>query len=273
METQRNARIDNQDSTPGQNVPRCAEWTARLPVRGFVPAYKPLERLPVRRPVDRVAYIRSACAGRRVLDLGALDETAFEAKRGKGNGTWLHEEIGAVAADVLGVDSSSKLAAAGLPTGPKSRIVPGDVTNLAPVLNSLRFTPEVVVAGELIEHLHTPVEFLQSLRANPCLQGAMLVLTTPNATALHNILVGVAQRESCHEDHLLILSYKTLTTVMRRAGFSRWDLIPYYARFSEMKQRVSPRARRFIDVGERFVNLGEWLCPLLSFGWIVVAEV
>ena len=73
--------------------------------------YSPLERLSVPRPVDRTRYIRDACAGRRVLDLGAMDETAWRAKRGRG--TWLHEEISRSASRVDGIDNSALVRAEG----------------------------------------------------------------------------------------------------------------------------------------------------------------
>ena len=67
------------------------------------PRYTPLERLTVPRPVDRIEYIAHVCARCRVLDLGAMDETACAAKRG--SGTWLHEEIARRALRVDGIDS------------------------------------------------------------------------------------------------------------------------------------------------------------------------
>jgi hypothetical protein len=51
--------------------------------------YIPLEKLTVPRPVDRTTYLQRMCSGRRVLDLGFMDETAYESKRG--SGFWLHE--------------------------------------------------------------------------------------------------------------------------------------------------------------------------------------
>src|SRR5260370_16408407 len=54
--------------------------------------YTPLERLPVARPVVRLSFLASRCAGKRVLDLGGLDETAF-AKQGTSD--WLHGRIAA----------------------------------------------------------------------------------------------------------------------------------------------------------------------------------
>ena len=229
--------------------------------------YTPLEQLPVARPVDRIAFIARACAGCRALDLGAMDETAWQAKRGQG--TWLHEEISRTAVYVEGIDNSALIPQEGLRTGPNSIIRRGDVGNPEQVVAALQETPDVVIAGELIEHLDNPLQFLRRLAGIERLSGRTLILSTPNATALHNVLMGLAGRESTHHDHLCILSYKTLATLCTRAGFREWQIIPYFARFTEMQQRHAMPARLLIRAAERTVNLLEWCFPLLSFGYIL----
>jgi len=229
--------------------------------------YTPLERLPVPRPVDRIKYIADACIGKRVLDLGAMDETAWLAKRGRG--TWLHEEIAHSALRVDGVDNSPLVPTTGLSTGPASRIARGDVADPDSLVAALHEPPDVVVGGELIEHLENPLEFFRRLARIERLSGSTLLLSTPNATAVHNVIIGLARRESTHRDHLCILSYKTLATLCARAGFSEWEIIPYFSRFTEMQERHSGLARFVVRAAERMVNLLEWLFPLLSFGYIL----
>ena len=233
--------------------------------------YTPLEAIPVGRPVDRVRYIAAACAGQRVLDLGAMDETAWQSKRGQG--TWLHEEIAKVAARVDGIDNSKLIPAEGLQTAPNGRIRRGDIADLRCALTELDAAPEVVVAGELIEHVENPLQLLRTFQQTDGLAGGTLILSTPNATGLHNFLIGLARRESTHHDHLCILSYKTLSTLCRRAGFRDWTIIPYYARFTEMQGRHSGLARLAIRAVERAINCLEWLFPMLSFGYIVKARL
>jgi Methyltransferase domain len=229
--------------------------------------YTPLEAIALARPVDRIRHIAAACAGRCVLDLGALDETAWKCKRGRG--VWLHEEIANVARRVNGIDNSEMIPPAGLTTAANARITRGEIMELEPLLAGLDERPEVVVAGELIEHLENPLQFLRQFHGARGLAGSLLIFSTPNATALHNVLVGAIGRESTHHDHLCILSYKTLATLCRRAGFSDWTIVPYYARFTEMRERHRGPARLAIQMVERAVNCLEWLFPLLSFGYVV----
>lgn len=229
--------------------------------------YTPLERVAVRRPVDRIAYIARACSGYHVLDLGAMDETAWGAKRSRG--TWLHEEICRNALSVVGIDNSILVPAEGIRTGPNAVIWRGDVTDPQHLVAALEESPDVVAAGELIEHLENPLQFLTRLNQIDRLRGKTLILSTPNATALHNVLIGFSRRESTHHDHLCILSYKTLATLCSRAGFSEWEIIPYFSRFTEMEQRHSGILRLCVRAAQRLVNLAEWMFPLLSFGYIV----
>jgi hypothetical protein len=233
--------------------------------------YAPLERIDVPHPVDRLAYMAEACRDKFVLDLGAMDETAYESKRGLG--TWLHERLAEVANRVVGVDSSPAVPREGLVTAPNATIIRGDVTCLDAILTELGARPDVVVAGELIEHLPDPLAFLKGLASTPKLRGCSIILSTPNATAVHNVAIGLLSRESTHHDHLCILSYKTLNTLCSRAGFDTFEIVPYRAAFPEMRSRHSGFAGVAVACGEKVINGVEWLFPLLSFGYIVRATI
>ena len=273
-------RVDSQE----MERPRAFSIAARAPYAGIrsetkhlyvtprdILNYTPLEHLKVARPVDRVAHISAVCQKKRVLDLGALDETAYEQKTA--GGAWLHEEIAKVADSVVGIDCSPAIPDGGLITAPNAAILRGDVQELGRVLAQSNFRPDVVVAGEFIEHLENPLDFLRSLRNIGVLKGATLLLSTPNATAIHNCLIALANRESTHPDHLCILSFKTLNTLLFRAGYEEWEIRPYFADFAEMKQRQSGIQKAIVTVGQMAVNLAERLFPLASFGLIVTAQI
>jgi hypothetical protein len=231
--------------------------------------YTALERLRVAVTVDRLTWLEAAAKDRIVLDLGAYDETAVELKRG--TDSWLHARLGRSAREVIGVDNSEKLPAGGLVTGPNSKILRGDVYRLSELAEASR--ADVIMACELIEHLPDAGRFLRSVKESPGFAGKTLIVTTPNAVAAHNAVMGVFGRESQHHDHLQIFSFKTLHTLFRRAGFEEFELIPYRASFTEMLLRSRGVTRPVTWLFERGVNFVESRFPLLSAGWIVKAKI
>ncbi|MGV8931086.1 MAG: methyltransferase domain-containing protein [Luteimonas sp.] len=227
--------------------------------------YSALEKLVVPAPVDRIEYVVGKVRGLRVLDLGALDETAYKVKANTRN--WLHKEMAAVAAQVVGIDNSALVPVEGLNLFESSGIYLGDIYELGPVL-ATHGNPDVIVAGELIEHLPDTLAFLRNLKRDCSANDPLVVLTTPNACSVHNAILGVFRRESMHKDHLQIYSYKTLHTMFERAGFREWTIRPYRARFTEMIQESTGAKRLAAVMFERLVNFMERRFPLLGCGWV-----
>jgi hypothetical protein len=59
-----------------------------------------------------------------------------------------------------------------------------------------------------------------------------------------------------------------MNTLLLRSGASDWELVPYLARFTEMKERHTGAKRAAVDFCEGVVNVAEKMWPLLSFGLI-----
>ena len=125
------------------------------------------------------------------------------------------------------------------------------------LISQIDVSPDIVVAGELIEHLENPLAFLRSFRCIPRLKGKSLVLSTPNATAIHNCLIAFANRESTHPDHLSIFSFKTISTLFSRAGYESWHITPYHAEFAEMKERNYGIRKNLVVGSEAAIKLVE----------------
>ncbi len=225
--------------------------------------YETLERLSPPRPVERVGYVAGLCAGKRVLDIGCLDETAL-AKRDTAH--WLHGRIGTVAASVIGVDFSSQIPPEGLRTGPHTVIYRGDgMDPRAPALDDDRI--DIIVAGEFIEHIESPLAFFAVLKQR--FPGRELVVSTPNGLAFANSMLGLLGREAQHPDHVHLFTYKVLNTLCRRAGFADFTIIPYRFYATEMILGSTGLRRLAAQVAEPVVRAVEWLFPLLSFGYVV----
>lgn len=226
--------------------------------------YIATEKLKVPRPVDRIEYLSRIARNKKIIDLGAYDETAFDKKNKK---DWLHGRIAKSAAYTLGIDSSEKLPPEGVITSTKSKIVKGSIFELGDIIGGDEF--DIIIAGELIEHLPNTLDFFCSLTANPTMRGKKFVLSTPNAVCLSNIILGIFNRENNDVNHLQVYSYKTLHTLFLRAGFQNWSFIPYYEKFPEMILRTRGIKKLVTITFQKTINTGEFLFPLLSGGWIV----
>lgn len=229
--------------------------------------FTPLEKLKVRKPVDRLLYISKFCKNKKVLDIGCYDETAIKLK--ENNGYWLHKLISSEAKKVIGIDSSD-LIKSEIKTGPKSKIIKKNLFDLDESFAKANKI-DVIVAGELIEHIPNVSRFLQLMKR--LYPKKTLILTTPNATSFSNILLAFFNRESNHKDHIQIFSYKTLYTLLMKNGFKRFKIIPYHVRFSEMYLKSSSFGRPFIKSAEKIVNFWENIFPMIAAGHVLYTEL
>jgi hypothetical protein len=231
--------------------------------------YLPLERLKVPHPVNRLQYIQSRCRGKRILDLGALDETEL-VKEQHSSWRWVHRMIAESAREVLGIDSSPLLKEKGVfHTSFGTTIRYGVVEDLQAVVQE--FQPELIVGGELIEHTPNTLSWMSQL--GNYAPGVEILMTTPNATSLINLFLSILSRENTHQDHLQIYSFKTLATLSQRLQLEAVKIIPYYYHSELMRGRAS---RVLIPL----IYLVDYLCftplqflfPLTAGGMILEAR-
>jgi 2-polyprenyl-3-methyl-5-hydroxy-6-metoxy-1,4-benzoquinol methylase len=170
---------------------------------------------PVKR-VDRLAFLIDRAKGKRILHLGCADEHLVDLKLQ--NSAHLHGQLLKVAKELWGVDVSSEglsqLRRAGF-----TNLVHGDVERLDAVteLRNQRF--DLIIAGEVIEHLSNPGLFLKGC-LSLCSPETELVLTTPNALAYTQPIFACLDREAVHPDHTLSWSPAILTALLKRNGFA-----------------------------------------------------
>ena len=130
------------------------------------------------------------------------------------------------------------------------------------------FQPDLVVAGELIEHTPDALGWISRLAA--CAPGADFLATTPNATSIVNLLMAFFGRENNHPDHLHVYSYKTLATLASRVPLARPSLTPYYYDPHLLLGRLPGLAGVAAGALDTLVlKPAQFLFPLTSFGWIL----
>ena len=170
-------------------------------------------RLPRRGPVDRHEVLVEAARGRRVIHVGFADELL---ERKLVEGVWLHARLAQVATSIVGLDASERGVAWAREHGYAAEVVDAQSPE---AVAALGLEPvEVVIAGEIIEHLDAPGPFLRALL---CLvePDGRLVLTTPNAYRLLNFVAPLSGSELVHPDHTAWHSPRTLATLLTRSGW------------------------------------------------------
>ncbi len=229
--------------------------------------YNPTEKLSVRKPVERVKYITNICINKNILDLGCFDETALI----KENSTnYLFEQISKVSALHIGVDNSKLLPPEGLVFSETAKILQGDIYDLNQ-LGLQQYNFDVIVAGELIEHLPNTLQFFLNLKRD--FDGKRIICSTPNTTSFSNMLLALFKRESCHKDHYQVYSYKTLNTLCKTANFKSWQIIPYNVKYTEMIMRTGGLKKQAVQLSEKVINGIEYLFPLTGGGYILDIEI
>jgi 2-polyprenyl-3-methyl-5-hydroxy-6-metoxy-1,4-benzoquinol methylase len=115
-------------------------------------------------------FVRPYVEGKKVLDVGPAElvGTIHRYKEER----WLHKKMASVATEVIGLEINEEQVGALRNMGYDIRL--GDAEAFA-----LSETFDVIVAGELIEHLSNPGEFLKCARRHLRPNG-ILLLTTPN---------------------------------------------------------------------------------------------
>jgi SAM-dependent methyltransferase len=181
-----------------------------------------LVRLPRATVVDRLAFLGGLVTGRRVIHVGFADAGCTEMQQGAG--TWLHARLAATAATLVGLDLDKAGVENARAAGYEAYAVDCRDTE---AVRALDLAPaEVVVAGEVIEHLDAPGPFLRAMRVLTRPDGR-LVLTTPNAYRVLNFLAPVSGTELVHPDHTAWHSPRTLRTLLERNGWTV-DEVAYY---------------------------------------------
>jgi SAM-dependent methyltransferase len=167
------------------------------------------------RLTQRTDYLRETCKGKSVLHLGCTD-WPYTSQRLR-YGDLLHLDLQQYARSLWGIDGDQEgldlLAGRGV-----CNLFSGDLEHLEDVPITQTF--DVVIAGEVIEHLSNPGLFLRGVRRfmEP---NTVLVITTVNAYCGFRMLRYFARgrggtAEPVHPDHVAYYSYATLTRLLTR---------------------------------------------------------
>jgi hypothetical protein len=228
-----------------------------------------VHRVPDAGLVDRTGFITSYIAGKSVVDLGFVDQSRMVSKQALG--TWLHASVARAATSAVGIDSDHEGVELARGLGYDAYVADCEDRD---ALAALGLQPaDVVVAGEIIEHLDQPGRFLEAVKVLVDGEGTLLI-TTPNACSMTNFLSGLMRRELVNPDHVGWYSWHTLRTLLRRHGWALREVRYYgFPRVSapgsaSLQERVQARV---FNAYQRVSKTLFRLRPPLADGIIVVA--
>lgn len=208
--------------------------------------YRDGQLRPAHRQFDlsRRDFYRHRCSGKRVLDIGCVDHD-FELRD---PAWWLHGILQAVASELVGLDIDrvgvEKMNAAGY------RAIVADVTTDTSLFESLG-TFDVVVAGEVIEHVPSPQTFLAGAAQFIGTDGELIV-TTPNPYAPWRVRAGQRGHTWENVDHVIYAFPSGIAEMADRCGLRlvEFGTLNITGRSPRLLESVSELARTVRHRGE-----------------------
>ncbi len=174
---------------------------------------------------DRYEIIGKIVSHKNVLDIGCVDHD-YEKAIKNNKDAWLHGFICKKAQKCTGIDLEkneiNKLNKLGY------HCIHANAENFR--LNE-KF--DVIVAGEVIEHLYNPGKFLECVKKH-LKKGGKFILTTPNPYHYRQIIqILLAGRPYLRSDHTCIFEPQTLSYLMKQHEFEIEDI--YWINFTPNK--------------------------------------
>lgn len=209
--------------------------------------------------VDRCDYIVNRCRSKHVLHLGCTDWPYTETKRS--NGALLHKRLYESASSLVGVDLDANGVACLQQLGYPDIYVDNAECLRHPAV--CRRSYDVIVAGEIIEHLENPGNFLRSIQSLMTGQTEM-ILTTVNAYCLFRFFYYLMGLEEIHADHNYYFSPRVLCCLLERCGLDVVDFC--YYRVGKEIRALNPKRIVWLD------DLAMSIIPRVSDGVVAVVR-
>jgi 2-polyprenyl-3-methyl-5-hydroxy-6-metoxy-1,4-benzoquinol methylase len=174
----------------------------------------------------KIAFVLRHARGKDVLDLGCIQHNPENYK----SRYWLHKAIASVASRLEGLDLYAEGVLYLRERGYNVSV--GDATRI-----DLRRRFDVIVVGDLIEHLEDFGGFIESCRTHMQPSGKLLI-SSPNPWYWRNVVKAIFRSDVANNpEHTCWLCPRTLRQLMRRHGMEVVE-VSFGSRY--LRDRVMP---------------------------------
>ncbi len=190
----------------------------------------------------KITFFSRLVENKSVLDVGVVQHEMDKV----GNSTWLHRALSIKANKILGLDIDKK--GVDFLNSKQFNVIHADAQNF-----KLGKIFDVIIAGDLIEHLDNPGGFLECVKAHLA-PGGVLAISTPNPFWWKTYLHVLVRGDSCpHPEHTCWYCEKTLVQLLNRHGFEV-DTLKYGTVYilSTLYQRITKILNFILPLPDRF---------------------
>jgi len=217
---------------------------------------------------NRQEFLAELCKGKNVLHLGCVDSGLTEEAISRDN--LLQLKIAKVANMVIGVDSDVKgLKLLDEHKSINERFLQLNVEDLSS--DDIEEEIDIIIAGEMLEHLSCPGIFLKNIRKFMLDKNAKMVLTVPNAFRLKSIFGIWDGKEVVHPDHNYYFSYFTIKHFCQKYELGIDQVFTYYVKRKVIKGRTLYQINQYVR--NTIIDFSVRRAPFLSDGLIFVIKV
>ena len=171
----------------------------------------------IQKYVERESWLVDRCRGKRVLHLGCVGFTDCPVpEKVRLAGHTLHQKLSAVC-DCVGIDLDRTTVEQLQQAGVFRNVRVGDAERLEEFVDVL-LPFDLVVAGDIIEHLSNPGRMLDGARKLLKPDGSLMV-STPNSFGLPAFLRHLFGTFREGQQHVLCFNYITLAQMLERHGY------------------------------------------------------
>jgi len=168
--------------------------------------------------MSRKEIIINIIKKKKVINLGCCDHINVIKDKIKNN-TWMHKLITENSKYCLGIDIDQEAINYVKMEFRYENIIYGDITGPEKISEIEGKKFDIMVMGEILEHVDDPVFFLRQIRKNYKNNISQILITVPNAFSYRNLKSLKENVEVINSDHRYWFTPYTLAKIVTRAGY------------------------------------------------------